>query len=68
MTSDKELISNKVLHMPDIHQNLVSDSLLNKNIGFKFVFVFDKFILTKNEMFVGKGSILEYMMGSLSSI
>nr|CAN82978.1 hypothetical protein VITISV_023328 [Vitis vinifera] len=54
MTSGKELTLNDVLHVPDIRKNLVSRSLLSKN-GFKLVFVSDKFVLTKNEMFVGKG-------------
>jgi hypothetical protein len=53
MTSGKELTLNEVLHVPDIRKNLVSGSLLSKN-GFKLVFVSDKFVLTKNEMFVGK--------------
>ena len=53
MTSGKELTLNDVLHVPDICKNLVSGSLLSKN-GFKLVFVSDKFVLTKNEMFVGK--------------
>lgn len=52
MTSDKELIFNNVLHVLDIRENLVSGSLLSKN-DFKFVFV-SKFVLTKNEMHVGK--------------
>ena len=54
MTSGKELTLNEVLHVPDIRKNLVSGSLLSKN-GFKLVFVSDKFVLTKNDMFVGKG-------------
>ncbi|KAL6334035.1 hypothetical protein AAG906_000090 [Vitis piasezkii] len=49
-----QLTLNDVLHVPDIRKNLVSGSLLSKN-GFKLVFVSDKFVLTKNEMFVGKG-------------
>ena len=54
MTSGKELTLKDVLHVPDIRKNLVSGSLLSKN-GFKLVFVSDKFVLTKNDMFVGKG-------------
>ena len=37
MTSGKELTLNNVLHVPDIHKNLVSGSLLRKN-GFRLVF------------------------------
>ena len=54
MTSGKELTLNDVLHVPEIRKNLVSGSLLSKK-GFKLVFVSDNFILTKNEMYVGKG-------------
>lgn len=54
MTSGKELTLNEVLHVPDIQKKLVSNSLLSKN-GFKLVFISDKFVFTKNDMFVGKG-------------
>ena len=53
MTSGKELTLNNVLHVPDIRKNLVSGSLLSKN-GFRLVFESDKFVLTKNGMYVGK--------------
>ncbi|KAE8645657.1 hypothetical protein Csa_020469 [Cucumis sativus] len=53
MTSSKELTLNNVLHVPDIRKNLVSGSLLSKN-DFKLVFVSDKFVLSKNEMYIGK--------------
>ncbi|GKA03463.1 zinc finger, CCHC-type containing protein [Tanacetum coccineum] len=39
---------------PYVHKNLVSGSLLNK-FGFKLVFESDKFILSKDGKFVGKG-------------
>ena len=54
MTSGKELTLNNVLHVPDIRKNLVSGSLLSKN-GFRLVFESDKFVLTKNGMYIGKG-------------
>ena len=54
MISVKELTLNNVLHVPDICKNLVSGSLLSKN-GFRLVFESDKFVLTKNGMYVGKG-------------
>ena len=54
MTSGKELTLNDVLHVQEIRKNLVSGSLLS-NKGFKLVFVSNKFILTKNWMYVGKG-------------
>ncbi|XXG68848.1 hypothetical protein AAC387_Pa06g1848 [Persea americana] len=49
MTSGKELTLNNVLHVPDIHKNLVSGLLLSKK-GFKLVFESDKFVLTKSGM------------------
>ena len=58
MTSGKELTLKNVLHVPDIRKNLVSGSLLSK-AGFKLVFVSDKFVLTKNDMYVGKGYLTE---------
>ena len=42
-----------MLHVPDIRKNLVSGSLLSKN-GFRLIFESDKFVLTKNWMYVGK--------------
>ncbi|XXG85845.1 hypothetical protein AAC387_Pa11g0861 [Persea americana] len=54
MTSGKELTLNNVLHVPDIRKNLLSGSLLSKK-GSKLVFESDKFVLTKSEMYVGKG-------------
>ncbi|GJS09127.1 zinc finger, CCHC-type containing protein [Tanacetum coccineum] len=53
-TSGNTLTLNDVLHVPDVRKNLVSGSLLNK-FGFKLVFEFDKFILSKGGKFVGKG-------------
>ena len=54
MTSGKIVTLINVLHVSDVRKNLVSGSLLSKN-GFKLVFVSDKFVLSKNEMYVGKG-------------
>ena len=53
MTSKNELILKYVLHVPDIRKNLVSYSFLSKT-SFKLVFISDKFILTKNDVYVGK--------------
>ena len=58
MTSGKELTLKNVLHVPDIRKNLISGSLLSKN-GFKLVFVSDKFVLIKNDVYVGKGYLTE---------
>ena len=54
MTSGKKLTLNNVQHVLEIRKNLVSGSLLTK-IGFKLVFVSDKFVLTKDGVYVGKG-------------
>ena len=54
MTSRKIVTLINVLHVLNVRKNLVSGSLLSKN-GFKLVFVSDKFVLSKNEMYVGKG-------------
>ena len=54
MTTGKNVTLINVLHVLDVRKNLVSGSLLSKN-GFKLVFVSDKFVLSKNEMYVGKG-------------
>ena len=54
MTSGMIVTLINVLYVPDVHKNLVSKSLLSKN-GFKLVFVSDKFVLSKNDMYVGKG-------------
>ena len=53
MTSDNELTLNNVLYVPETCKNLVSRLLLVKN-SFKLVFVSNKFVLTKNEMYVGR--------------
>ena len=54
MTSGKTLTLMNVLHVPEINKNLVSTSLLVKN-GFKVVFVSDKVVISKNDMYVGNG-------------
>ncbi|KAL0293444.1 UNVERIFIED_CONTAM: hypothetical protein Sangu_2523800 [Sesamum angustifolium] len=53
MTSGKELTLIDVLHVPDIHKNLVFGSQLVKS-GFRLVFESNKFVLTKNNHFIGK--------------
>ncbi|GJX45722.1 retrovirus-related pol polyprotein from transposon TNT 1-94 [Tanacetum coccineum] len=54
MTSDKGLKLTNVLYVPEIHKNLMSGWLLNK-FCFRLVFESDKFVLSKNQMYVGKG-------------
>ena len=60
MTSGKELTLTNVLYVPEIRKNLVSGSLLNSH-GFRLVFEYDKFVLSKSGMYVGKG----YMSGGM---
>ena len=57
-TSRKELTLNDVLHVSDIRENLISDSILNKK-DFKMVFEFGKFLLTKNDMYMGKSYLVD---------
>ena len=58
MTSSKVLTLNNVLHVPTIRKNFVYDALLVKN-GFNCVLVSDKGVISKNEMFIGKGYLNE---------
>lgn len=54
LTSGKTLSLIDVLHVLEIRKNLVSGPILS-NKGFKLVFEYDKFILTRGGEFVGKG-------------
>ena len=56
LTSGKELTLVDLLHVPNICKNLVSGSLLVKS-GFKLVFNSDKFVMTKNDQFTGRGYV-----------
>ncbi|GKA69082.1 retrovirus-related pol polyprotein from transposon TNT 1-94 [Tanacetum coccineum] len=60
MTSKKELKLTNVLYVPEIRKNLVSGWLLNK-FGFRLVFESDKFVLSKNQVYVGKGYAMNGM-------
>ena len=60
MTSGKELTLNNVLHVPENRKNLIAGSLMLKN-GFKLVFEFDKFVITKAGMYVGRGYMTDGM-------
>jgi len=53
-TSGQKLSLLNAFHVPEIRKNLVSASLLSKE-GFKIVLESDKVIVTKSEMFMGKG-------------
>ncbi|XP_075080384.1 uncharacterized protein LOC142165895 [Nicotiana tabacum] len=56
INSGKVVTLNNVCHVTEIRKNLVSISLLIKN-GFKYIFVSDKIIISKNGMYLGKGYI-----------
>ena len=60
MTYGKELTLTNVLYVPEIHKNLVFGSLLNSH-GFLLVFESDKFVLSKNGMYVKKGYMSDGM-------
>ena len=49
---------NNVLYILELWKNLIFVSLLDKN-GFKYVFIFKKIILSKGEVYVGKGYLTE---------
>lgn len=53
MTYNQEFILNNVIHIHDIHNNLVYGPLLNKNC-LKLALLFNKFVLLKKNMCVGK--------------
>ena len=54
LTSRKTLALSDVLHVPSIKVNLISVALLGK-VGVKVSFESDKIVMTKNNVFVGKG-------------
>ncbi|GKA39172.1 zinc finger, CCHC-type containing protein [Tanacetum coccineum] len=54
MTSQKDLKLTNVLYVAEIRKNLMSGWLWNK-FGFRLVFESDKIVLSKNQMYVGKG-------------
>jgi uncharacterized protein YukE len=54
LTSGKTLVLSDVLHMPTIRTNLISVALLNK-VGVKVSLESNKIVITKNDVFVGKG-------------
>ena len=47
-----------VVHVPDIGKNLIFDFVLGKN-RFKITIEFDKFILTKGGLYIGKGYLVD---------
>ena len=53
ITSGKVVTLNMVSYVPELRKNLVSVSVLTKN-GFKCVFVSDKVVVSKNDMYVRK--------------
>ena len=54
LNSRKTLALNEVLHVPNIRANLVYIALLGK-LGVKVSFESSKIIMTKHNVFVGKG-------------
>ena len=54
MTSGKVVTLNRISYIPELRKNLVSILVLTKN-GFKCIFVFDKVVVSKNDMYIGKG-------------
>nr|GEW64263.1 reverse transcriptase domain-containing protein [Tanacetum cinerariifolium] len=58
LTSGKGLILSNMLHVPNITKNLISGLILS-NKGFKLVIELDKFVITKDFVYVGKGYLDE---------
>ena len=54
LTSGKTLALSDMLHVPSIRVNLISVALLSK-VGVKVSFESDKIVMTKKNVFVGKG-------------
>ena len=54
LTSGKTLVLSDVLDVPNIRANLVSVALLGK-VGVKVSFESDRIVMTKNNIFMGKG-------------
>jgi hypothetical protein len=63
VTFEKLLTLKNMLHVVDIRMNLIFGSLLRKN-GFKLVLKSDKFIISKNRVFIGD----EYLSDDLFKI
>nr|GEX25606.1 hypothetical protein [Tanacetum cinerariifolium] len=59
MTFEKEFKLTNVLYVLEIRKNRVSGWLLNK-FGFRLVLKSDKFVLSMNQMYVGKGYAVNY--------
>ena len=55
MIYEKELMLNNVLHVSEIRKNLVSESMFSKHV-FKIIFVSNKFILTKDVIYMDRGT------------
>ncbi|GJT24335.1 retrovirus-related pol polyprotein from transposon TNT 1-94 [Tanacetum coccineum] len=58
LTSGKDLVLSNVLHVPNITKNLISGPIPS-NKGFKLVIESDKFVITKGDVYVGKGYLDE---------
>ena len=58
MTSGKVLTLNNVLYVLELYRNLIFVSLLDKD-GFKCVTDSEKIIISKGEVYVGKGYLTE---------
>nr|GEZ90713.1 septin and tuftelin-interacting protein 1 homolog 1-like [Tanacetum cinerariifolium] len=58
LTSGKDLVLSKVLHVPHISKNIISRPILS-NKGFKLMFESDEFIITKGDVYAGKGYLDE---------
>lgn len=60
-TSGKDLVLNNVLHVPTIRRNLISGSIL-LSVGYRIVMESNKVVISKNNVFIGKGYVSERLI------
>ena len=63
-TSRKKLTLNDVLRVPNIHKNLIYGSILSKK-DVRMVFESDKFVLTKDGVYVGKSYLIDVLFKAI---
>lgn len=61
LTSGQEIILKNVKYVPDMRNNLISDSLLSK-AGFVVTFESNNLVIKKNDIFLGKGLVQDGMV------
>ncbi|BBN67288.1 hypothetical protein Prudu_35S000400, partial [Prunus dulcis] len=65
MTSGKTLTLKDVRHVPAVRRNLISGSSLVKQ-GYKIVMESNRIVITRNDVFIGKGYIIKFLLKFLN--